>query len=372
MLTVDSLINKFLAASGSDLYLTVGAQPYMRTGGDKMVTLADVILDDIVIREMLENLLSADALEEFDSTLEYNTALQWNDQTRLRINVFRQRQHTGIVIRLIQTAIPSMQELRLTQPYADLSMEKRGLVLIVGPTGSGKSTSMAAMIEHRNQHGRGHIVTIEDPVEFLHEHKGCIITQRDVGIDTYSYGIALKNVLRQRPDVIVIGEIRDRDTMEHALVFSETGHLCLATLHAGNASQAIERIINFFPEEKHRQIFLSLSLNLRGILSQRLVPNIKGERSLALEVMLVQGLIKNLIYEGKVRDITVAIERSRDQGMITFDQHLLDLLIAREIEETVALAEADNASNLRLQLTQRHMNTRLGGDAKAAAKASEF
>lgn len=364
MLTASEILDPFINRNGADIYLTVGACPTMRTEGDTIVTLSDTVLTEDMIREFLPQILSEDAIGEFDSTLEYNTAIEWNQQARLRINVFRQRQHTGIVLRRIRTEIPTLESLHLPATYSSLALEKRGLVLIVGQTGSGKSTSMAAMLEHRNINSHGHIVTIEDPVEFVHEHKGCIVTQRDVGVDTYSFGIALKNVLRQRPDVIVIGEIRDRETMDHALVFSETGHLCIATLHAGNASQAVERIINFFPEERHRQVLLSLSINLRGMLCQRLVSNLKNQRSLVTEILLNQGLMKNLLHDGKLTDIAQLLERSRDTGMMTFDQCLLDLLNQGIISEAVALAESDNPSNMRLQITQKDMSKRLGAKEK--------
>jgi twitching motility protein PilU len=231
-------------------------------------------------------------------------------------------------------------------------MAKRGLVLVVGPTGSGKTTSLAAMIGHRNLNGDGHIITVEDPIEFVHPHRRCIITQRDVGIDTYSFAIALKNALRQRPDVVVIGEIRDREVMEQALYFAETGHLCLATLHANNASQAIERVINFFPEERHTQILLNLSLNLRAILSQRLVTNLNGTRSLITEIMLNNGLIKQLIEEGKIRQIREMIEKGSSEGMMTFDQCLLKLVAEGALSPEIAVAESDNPANLRLQMKQ--------------------
>ena len=318
------------------------------------------------MRELIAGVLDEEAIDEFDSTLEYNTAIQWNEQARFRLNVFKQRQHSGMVLRRVKTDIPTIEQLNLPAPYADLSMAKRGLVLIVGATGSGKSTSLAAMLNHRNEHVSGHIITIEDPVEFLHSHKKCIVSQRDVGIDTYSYGIALKNVLRQRPDVIVIGEIRDRDTMEHALQFSETGHLCIATLHAGNAVQALERIVSMFPEDKHKQIWLSLSINLKGILCQRLISNAANSRSLVNEIMLNSGLIRNLLYDGQVSDIPEMISKSHDQGMVTFDQSLMSLIEAKEIDESTAVEEADNAANIKLQLTKSSMNQRLGNVEKTS------
>lgn len=359
MLSIATYIDHFIAHNGSDLYITVGAPPYVRSGNDSLLTLDATPLTEADVRMMLEQLVSPAVLDEFDSNLEFNSAIDWQGKARLRINLFRQRQHTGIVIRRIRPEMPTALELGLPPIYNALALEKRGLVLIVGPTGSGKSTSMASMIDWRNRHSSGHIVTIEDPIEFIHDHKGCIITQRDVGIDTHSFGIALKNVLRQRPDVVVIGEIRDRDNMEHALMFSETGHLCIATLHAGNSVQALERIVSFFPEEKHHQALASLSLNLKGVLNQRLVLNTSGGRSLALEVMLNQGIIKTLIREGRLREITEQIERSKDMGMITFDQSLFALKQAGTIEEEVAIAESDNPANLKLQFTQVSLGKRV-------------
>ena len=273
-------------------------------------------------------------------------------------------------MRRIRTEIPSLESLSLPKIYNELIMEKRGLILVVGPTGSGKSTSLASMLEYRNTHGSGHIITIEDPVEFIHEHRGCIITQRDVGIDTYSFGIGLKNSLRQTPDVIVIGEVRDRETKEHAIVFAETGHLCLATLHANNASQAIERVINFFPEEKHKQILLNLSLNLKAILSQRLVPNKSGGRCIALEIMLNQGLIKSQIQEGRIKEIKELIERGRSSGMQTFEQSLIELYQNGLITEEVALAESDNPASLSLAFKQ--MNIAKRAPSLEASKAANF
>lgn len=359
LLTVDQLIQTFIDKSASDLYLTVGAFPSLRVGAN-IEPIGSDKLTEADIRSVLDALVSQDVIEEFESTLEYNTAVEWRDGSRFRINMFRQRQHTGVVLRRIQTKIPSLESLGLPHIYSDLIMEKRGLILVVGPTGSGKSTSLAAMLNYRNVNGQGHIVTIEDPVEFTLEHKNCIITQRDVGIDTYSFGIGLKNALRQMPDVIVIGEIRDKETMEHAIVFAETGHLCLATLHANNANQAIERIINFFPEEKHTQVLLNLSLNLKAIMSQRLLTNLQGGRSIALEILLNQGLIRNLIQEGRVKEIKDQIEKSRDMGMQSFDQALVDLYVQGLITEGMALAESDNPSNLRLAIKQHDMSTRSG------------
>jgi twitching motility protein PilU len=348
---IDDYLTAMVEQQASDLYLTYDAPPTLRVG-DKMVVLGDQPLADGDLRRFTEQLLTAAQKDEFESTLELNSAISWKDGARFRINMFRQQLHEGLVLRRIQTDIPSIASLSLSPLYADLIMAKRGLVLVVGPTGSGKTTSLAAMVGHRNLNGGGHIITVEDPIEFVHPHRRCIITQRDVGIDTYSFAIALKNALRQRPDVVVIGEIRDREVMEQALYFAETGHLCLATLHANNASQAIERVINFFPEERHTQILLNLSLNLRAILSQRLVTNLTGTRSLIMEIMLNNGLIKQLIEEGKIRQIREMIEKGGSEGMMTFDQCLLKLVADGALSPEIAVAESDNPANLRLQMKQ--------------------
>jgi twitching motility protein PilU len=359
-----ALLQKFVELGASDLYLTVDAPASFRIS-DNIKHYNTDKLKEADIYAILNTLISQEGMEEFKSTLEFNTAVNWNNKARFRINIFRQRQFPGAVIRRIRSDIPSVESLGLPQVYADMIMEKRGLVLLVGPTGSGKSTSLAAMIGHRNLHGSGHIVTIEDPVEFIHDHKNCIITQRDVGIDTYSFGIGLKNALRQTPDVIVVGEVRDRETMEHAIVFSETGHLCLATLHANNTNQAIERIINFFPEEKHPQILLNLSFNLKAILSQRLVRNRKGGRTMLIEILLNQGLIRNLIQEGRIREIRECMEKNLDAGMRTFDQHCSDLFINNVISEEVALAESDNAASVRLSIKRLEIDAQNNRNKKA-------
>lgn len=356
-LNIEDLLQSCIERNATDIYLTVGSPPTLRFGS-QMEAYAEAKITDEDMKHALQSLVGVDAVEEFASTLEYNTAINWKNAARFRINIFRQRQHSGMVLRRIQTNIPSLQSLDLPPIYADLIMEKRGLILVVGPTGSGKSTSLASMLQHRNLNGSGHIVTIEDPIEYLLEHKNCIITQRDVGIDTYSFGIALKNTLRQTPDIIVIGEIRDKETMEHAVVFAETGHLCLATLHANNANQAIERIINFFPEERQKQVLLNLSLNLKAILSQRLVQNVRGSRSVALEILLNHGIIRSLIQEGRVKEIKEYMEKGRDEGMQSFDQALIDLFVAGHITEEMALVESDNPANLRLALKQHEMSRR--------------
>ena len=354
-ITADTLLQSVFDADATDLYLTVGTPPSLRTPTG-IQTIGDTKLSEKMVMDLVRELVGENIVGEFESTLEYNTAISWKDKARFRVNLFRQQQRTGAVLRRIRTDIPTLEELGLPRIYGDLIMEKRGLILVVGPTGSGKSTSLASMLECRNLYGSGHIITIEDPVEFIHQHRNCIITQRDVGIDTYSFGIALKNTLRQTPDVIVIGEIRDRETMEHAIVFSETGHLCLATLHANNTNQAIERVINFFPEEKHTQILLNLSFNLKAILSQRLVRTKQEGRTIAIEIMLNQGLIKNLIAEGRIKEIRECIEKGSAVGMQTFDQVLADMHLRGIITEEVALAESDNPANVRLAIRQRVMS----------------
>ena len=262
-LSMNSLLQAAVDKHASDIYLTYGAYPCLRLG-DQMEPFPSGTLDDEMIQSLMEELLTEDELDEFETTLELNTSMTWGEKARFRINVYRQQKHNALVIRRIQTHIPTIEELNLPSAYSNLIMQKRGLVLVVGQTGCGKSTSLAAMIGHRNTNGFGHIITIEDPIEYVHNHKQCIVSQRDIGIDTYSFGMALKNALRQHPDVILIGEIRDREAMEHAINYAETGHLCIATLHANNASQSIERILNFFPEEKHAQIRMNLSINLKG------------------------------------------------------------------------------------------------------------
>jgi len=355
-LTIAELLDAMIREEASDLYLTYDSPPALRVE-EHIVRTGSEPLTDEQIDAYLNDLLKPEQRDEFDTTLEFNTAIEWHDGSRFRINVFRQQQHNAAVIRRIATSIPTLESLGLPKAYADLIMHKRGLILVVGPTGSGKTTSLAAMVGHRNAHGVGHIITIEDPIEYIHRHQQCIVTQRDVGIDTYSYGMALKNALRQRPDVIVIGEVRDRETMENAISFAETGHLCLATLHANNANQTIERILNFFPEEKHQQVLANLSLNLRGILSQRLIPSANdNRRALAMEVMLNNGLIKQLIEEGKVRQIKEMIERGGSEGMMSMDQSLFALCKEGVITQDIAVAESDNPANMRLALRQ-HLGT---------------
>lgn len=360
---IDELLNEMVKHKASDLYLTYGSAPALRIA-DAILPLGDQPLDDATLEALFAQVSSDYQRDEFSTTLELNTALNWQDAARFRINVLRQQGHVGLVIRRIQMEIPTLEELSLPPIYGELAMLKRGLVLLVGPTGSGKTTSLAAMVGHRNQHGSGHVITVEDPIEFVHQHAQCIITQRDVGLDTYSYSIALKNALRQRPDMVVIGEVRDREVMEQAIYFAETGHLCVATLHANNSSQAVERVINFFPEERHSQVLLNLALNLRAILSQRLIKNVKGTRTLANEIMLNSGLIRQLIEENKIRQIREMVEKGSIEGMQTFDQHLYALIREGILTEEVALSEADNPANLRLKLSNDRGSARFARDAE--------
>lgn len=362
-------LETMVAHKASDLYLTFDCPPSLRIT-DRIEKQSNTPLTDADLERYMRQLIQDHQIDEFESTLELNTAISWNTQARFRINLYKQRQHIAITIRRIQTDIPTSEMLGLPEIYSTLIMQKRGLILVVGPTGSGKTTSLASMIGYRNQHGYGHIITVEDPIEYVHAHRHCIVSQRDVGIDTYSFSLALKNALRQRPDVVVIGEIRDREVMEQALYFAETGHLCIATIHASNSNQAIERTLNFFPEESHQQIRLNLSLNMRAILSQRLVVNTVGGRSLAVEVMLNNGLIKQLIEEGKIRQIKDMIEKGGDEGMVTFDQSLYQLFRSGTIAPDVALAEADNPANLRLIIKQNESLTRVGREAIAVRQVT--
>jgi len=348
---LDPLFSKFVKLGGSDLYLTYGFPPSVRVA-DRIVKLSDTPLNDDDLEAIINEIADEEKREEFYSTMEFTSLISWDNSVRFRINMFRQQQHSGVVVRCIRSEIPTLDELNLPAAYSELIMETRGLVLVVGATGSGKSTSLAAMVGYRNKNGYGHILTIEDPIEFIHHHQGCIITQRDVGIDTYSFGMALKNALRQRPDVVLIGEIRDRDTMEQALYFSETGHLCVATLHAGNTCQAIERIMNFFPEEKQEQVHYNLAYNLKGILSQRLVLTNEGNRRVASEVMLNRGFIRNLIQESKVKDIPDIISKNNAEGMHTFEQSLYKLYADGIISEDIAVNEADNPATMRIMINK--------------------
>ena len=346
---------------GSDLYLTTGAPPSAKFNGELRPLSSDALPPGRT-KELANQLMDDQQRREFDEKLEMNLAVSLSGIGRFRVNIFKQRNEVGMVVRYIVVDIPSMNALGLPSIASDLICQKRGLLLVVGATGSGKSTSLASLIDHRNSTMGGHIVTIEDPVEFIHRHKKSIVNQRELGVDTRSWDNALKNTLRQAPDVIYIGEIRDRATMEYAMSFAETGHLCVSTLHANNANQALERIINFFPEERHAQLLMDLSLNLIGVLSQRLIVSSAGARCAAIEVLLASPLVKDLILQGDILSLKEVMEKSVDQGMKTFDQALLGLFHAGKISEEEALRNADSANNLRLKI-------KLANDGRMAVAA---
>lgn len=347
-MNLDELLNQMVAAEASDCYLTVGASPSALVHG-QLRTLSDEILNDADVEAVLAQCVNESARAYFHEHKELNIAYA-NAAHRFRLNVFQQRGHMGCVFRHIKTDIPSLESLGVPAVCESLIMQERGLVLITGSTGSGKSTTMAALIHARNQSRSGHMVLIEDPIEFIHRHGQSVITQREVGIDTESYAAALKNTLRQAPDVIVIGEIRDRETMEYAINFAETGHLCISTLHANNANQALDRILNFFPQERHQQLLLDLSLNLKGIVSQRLVPTNTGKRALCAEVMLATPLVSDLIRKGEIEQLKTAMQKSETSGMQTFDDALYNLVVSGQVDAAVALQQADSENNLRLRL----------------------
>ena len=349
----NDLLRMMIEKDGSDLFLTTGAPPSMKAQG-KLIPLIDKKHPEGMVKKIAYQIMSDDQIKEFEQSPEMNLAVADPDIGRFRVNIFQQRGEIGIVARNIKTEIPSAESLGLPPVLSELIMNKRGIILFVGGTGSGKSTSLAALIDHRNKNSDGHIVTIEDPVEFVHPHRGCIVNQREVGVDTNSYEEALKNTLRQAPDVILIGEIRSQETMEHALAFAETGHLCLSTLHANNANQALDRIINFFPEERHKQLFLDLSLNMVAFVSQRLVPTIDGKRCAAIEILIGTPRVCDLIKQGKVMEIKEVMEKSEQQGMKTFDSALFDLYKQGKIsyEETLKNADSKNNVRLRIQLSE--------------------
>jgi twitching motility protein PilU len=347
---VFDLLRLMMAKKASDLFITSGFPPAMKVDG-KMTPVSNQSLTAQQAKEISRSIMNDKQASEFDETKECNFAIGIPGLARFRVNAFVQRGSTGLVFRTITTKIPSFEDLKLPEVLKEIAMTKRGLVIFVGGTGSGKSTSLAAMVGYRNENSYGHIITIEDPVEFVHDHKNCIITQREVGVDTDSWHIALKNTLRQAPDVILIGEIRDRDTMDYAIAFAETGHLCMATLHANSTNQALDRIINFFPEERRHQLLMDLSLNVRAFVSQRLIPKKDGKgRAAAMEIMINSPLISDLIFKGEVHEIKEIIAKSRELGMQTFDQALFDLHEADEITYDDALRNADSVNDLRLTI----------------------
>ncbi len=346
---IRSLLKVMVDRDASDLYLTVDAPPVYRIHGVTQHTNAPPFTNE-QLEALALALMRGQQRSEFEEKMEMNLALYYKELGRFRVNIFRQKGNVGLVFRLIKAQIQTIEELQLPPIIKDIAMTKRGLVLVVGATGSGKSTTLAAMIDHRNTTAPGHIVTVEDPIEFVHQHKKCIITQREVGFDTHSFQNALKNTLRQAPDVILIGEIRDTETMEAAITFAETGHLCLGTLHSNNANQAIERIMNFFPVERHAQIYLQLSLNLRAIIAQRLIPSLDGKRVPALEIMLDTPRIKDLIKKAQVDALKEAMEQGIEEGCQTFDHVLFNLYKSGKISIEQALINADSANNLRLKI----------------------
>ena len=347
---VFDLLRLMLGKKASDMFITSGFPPAMKIDG-KLTPVSSQVLSAQQAREIARSIMNDKQTAEFDASNECNFAIGIPGVARFRVNAFVQRGCVGLVFRTITTKIPKFEDLGLPEVLKDIAMTKRGLVIFVGGTGSGKSTSLAAMVGYRNENSYGHIITIEDPVEFVHEHINCIITQREVGVDTDNWGIALKNTLRQAPDVILIGEIRDRETMDYAIAFAETGHLCLATLHANSTNQALDRIINFFPEERRHQLLMDLSLNTRAFISQRLIPKVDGiGRSAAIEIMINSPLISDLIFKGDVHEIKEIIGRSRELGMQTFDQALFDLYEADQISYEDALRNADSVNDLRLKI----------------------
>ena len=339
----------FSEKDGSDLYLATGAPPSAKFYG-KLTPIGEDPLPPGRVEEMALAIMDEEQQELFEDRPEMNLAISEPGVGRFRVNIFKQRNQVSMVIRAIKTDIPRFQDLGLPDILPKLVMQKRGLILFVGGTGSGKSTSLASLIDYRNANSAGHIITIEDPVEFVHRHKKSIVNQREVGVDTNSYDDALENTLRQAPDVILIGEIRTAKQMEQAIAFAETGHLCISTLHANNANQALDRIVNFFPEERHKQLFLDLSLNIRGIVSQRLLPTVDGKRAAAIEILLGTPRVCDLIKQGKVDEIKEVMEKSEAQGMQTFDTALFKLYMEKLITLEEALKNADSKNNLRLRI----------------------
>ncbi|MEI7677836.1 MAG: PilT/PilU family type 4a pilus ATPase [Betaproteobacteria bacterium] len=345
-----NLLRAMLSKKASDLFITAGFPPAFKVDG-KMTPVSNQTLTPQMTADLARGIMNDKQAAEFEATKECNFAIAPAGIGRFRVNAFVQQQRVGLVMRTITTTIPNFDAMKLPPVLKDVVMSKRGLIIFVGGTGSGKSTSLAAMIGYRNENSYGHIITIEDPVEFVHEHKNCVITQREVGVDTDSWESALHNTLRQAPDVILIGEIRHRETMEHAIAFAETGHLAMGTLHANSANQALDRIINFFPEERKQQLLMDLALNMRALVAQRLVPTKEGKgRRAAIEILLNSPLIQDLIFKGEVHEIKSIMAKSRELGMQTFDQALFDLYEEGAISYEDALRNADSVNELRLKI----------------------
>ncbi|RMF19640.1 MAG: PilT/PilU family type 4a pilus ATPase [Gammaproteobacteria bacterium] len=346
----DKLLKIMVEKGASDLFITAGVPPSIKVHG-RMIPVTKSPLSPEQTRETVFSIMTDKQKEEFEETHECNFAISARGIGRFRVSAFYQRNLCGMVLRRIETNIPKIEDLGLPEIIKKLAMTKRGLIIFVGATGTGKSTSLASMIGHRNRNSKGHIISIEDPIEYIHQHHGCIVTQREVGIDTESFEVALKNTLRQAPDVIMIGEVRTQETMEYAVTFAETGHLCLATLHANNANQALDRIINFFPPEHHNQVWMDLSLNLKAIIAQQLVPTPDGKgRRAVVEVLLNTPLAADIIRKGEVHKLKELMKKSTDVGMQTFDQALYKAYTAGEITYEDALAYADSANDLRLMI----------------------
>jgi twitching motility protein PilU len=359
---INDLLKLLVARGGSDLFLTAEFPPAMKVDG-KITKVSPQPLTAQHTMSLARSIMNDKQAAEFERTKECNFAISPGGVGRFRVNAFVQQGQIGLVLRVIPQKLPTVDGMGLPQILKEMVMTKRGLLILVGATGSGKSTTLAAMVDHRNENSFGHIITLEDPVEFVHPHKNCIVTQREIGIDTDGWEMALKNTLRQAPDVILMGEIRDRETMEHAVQFAETGHLCMATLHANSANQALDRIINFFPEERRAQLLMDLSLNLKGLVSQRLLPRQEGKgRAAAVEILLNTPLISDMIFKGEVGEIKEIMKKSRELGMQTFDQALFDLYEGNYVTYEDALRNADSVNDLRLQIklnSQRARNSDL-------------
>lgn len=353
---IDKLLSIMVEKGASDLFITAGVPPSIKIHG-KVVPVTTTPLSPEKTRETVLGIMNEAQRREFVRDKECNFAISARGIGRFRVSAFYQRNLAGMVLRRIETTIPRIDDLGLPDVIKDLSMTKRGLVVFVGATGSGKSTSLAAMIGHRNKNSKGHIISVEDPIEYIHQHQGCIVTQREVGIDTDSFEVGLKNMLRQAPDVIMIGEVRTRETMEHAITFAETGHLCLCTLHANNANQALDRILHFFPADRHGQLWMDLSLNMKAIIAQQLIPTPDGKgRRACVEVLINSPLAQDMIRKGEVHELKSLMAKSNESGMQTFDQALYELYNSGEITYEDALAHADSANDLRLMI-------KLGDDA---------
>jgi twitching motility protein PilU len=366
---VNDLLKLMVSRNGSDLFLTADFPPAVKVDG-KITKVSPQPLGAAHTMSLARSVMNDRQVAEFERTKECNFAISPPGVGRFRVNAFMQQGKVGMVLRVIPLSVPTIDGLGMPQVLKDVATAKRGLCILVGATGSGKSTTLAAMVDWRNDNSYGHIITIEDPIEFVHPHKNCVVTQREIGVDTDSWGAALKNTLRQAPDVILMGEIRDRETMEHAVAFSETGHLCLATLHANSANQALDRIINFFPEERRSQLLMDLSLNLKAMVSQRLIPMQNGKgRTAVVEVMLNTPLISDMIFKGEVSEIKEIMKKSRNLGMQTFDQALFDAYETNLITYEDALRNADSLNDLRLQIK---LNSQRGRTQDLSAGTENF